>query len=216
VIKSQTSDSQEANNNKRNPKKVISNTKPVKRSTRNRVEVDYNEKPYEEFKFRKPTPTKTFKRYKDDEDSELSNENATYAIAPPRASRNLVRITSSSIESDPNSINLRRSNRVPPVQENQRATRSSRRRDVKQDEKENESLEHVGSLERVEKSQTSDKRSRYDSQDFPTLVSYDSKKGFKDIINGLYRRKQSSVESDFGPVYKEESEECEQEEPEDY
>jgi hypothetical protein len=105
---------------------------------------------------------------------------------------------------------LRRSNRVPPVQESQRATRSSRRREVKQDEKENESLE------RVENSQTSNKRSRYDSQDFPTLISYDSKKGFKDIINGLYRRKQSSVESDFGPVYKEESEECEQEEPEDY
>jgi hypothetical protein len=158
VIKSQTSDSQEANNNKRNPKKVSS--KPIKRSTRNRAEVDYSEKLYEESKFRKPTPTKSIKRYKD-EDSELSNQNGTFAVAPPRASRNLVRITSSSIESDPNSINLRRSNRVSTVQENLRATRSSRRREVKQDEKENESLEQVESLERVENSQTSNKRSRY-------------------------------------------------------
>lgn len=190
--------------NKRNPRKV--DNLPLKRSTRKRAEVNYNEKTLEESKFKIPTPTKSYKKYKDDEDSEVSHENANFVIVPPRVTRNLARMPSSSMESGANSRNLRRSNRTPSNQENQRATRTTRRRDIKYNEKENKSLE------RVMDSRTSNKRSRYDSQDFPTLVSYDFKKGINEInINGSYRRRESNSESDFGPVYKEDSEEFEHE-----
>lgn len=192
--------------NKRNPRKV--DDPPLKRSTRKRAEVNYNEKTLEESKFKIPTPTKSYKRYKDDEDSEVSHENANFVIVPPRVTRNLSRMPSSSLESGSNSRNLRRSNRTPVTHENERVTRTTRRRDIKYSEKENKSLE------RVVNSRASNKRSRYDSQDFPTLVSNDSKKAINEIsINDLYRRKQSNSESDFGPVYKEDSEEFE---PDDY